>query len=430
MSCKTALESPERGFFVTVGSGRLSHSMNRSPSSKAFAGIAAAKKLKAELLRDPNIVDTIRTLRLQNKMHDTIASALLSQELVERGTSKKVLISAISSTARELLGAELSDAITLETKHVVDAEDIGDAWKEGQAAATRARGQHVWEYADDRILCEVVGENTNGHGTPWKEIAWFLEHQHGIRSNAKGCRMRYYKIKPRPASGQESSMTLDEVDPRPQQSESESETDYGQVDIAHTMHSNGPRKAPTVAEIVHGERVDLRSRIVSLFRENKTAPMIVDVLEVELMGDGTRKRESLESLVRKVVVRVIPKNERKTHQKTAHENRAARGHSSQYEGRANAQRENGQKVWMPEEIEYFLELLKDEKFLRKTKLKDLPKDKLRMNHDFLAEAMNERFGTKEFTAHITLNRLERMRKREHDDANAKQKKRVMQRERI
>lgn len=187
---------------------------------------------------------------------------------------------------------------------------------------------------------------------------------------------------------------------------------YEQADDVGISSTDVTFKAPTVAEIVRGERLDLRNRIVSLFRENKTSPMIVDVLEKELTGDATRKRESLESLVRKVIVRVIPEEERKSHQITAHENRAQRvGHSSQYEGLKKAALEKGEKVWSPEENEYFLTLLSDEKFLRGTKMKNLPKEQRRLNHELLVNAMNERFGTTEFTTNITLDKLERMRRR-------------------
>lgn len=169
--------------------------MERSP--KALVGISVSEKLSERMLGDDVVSSVIREMRTRgNKLAD-IGKELRQRSLVEQSVGEGVLVSAISKAARRLIGDELSREVAAKNKYVVTAEDLGDGWKRGQVAATVAAAKqkgHYWEYEHDRQLAVVADSLAGERGIPWEEVAWVLEHQHGILTNAKGCRMRYYKI--------------------------------------------------------------------------------------------------------------------------------------------------------------------------------------------------------------------------------------------
>lgn len=172
--------------------------MSALPTSHEYAGMATAERIRDDILSNETVSQRIRELRLQRSTYEAIVSTIKEEGLVSGINSKKVLISAVSSASRSLLGRALSKTIADENRHVVTSEDVGDAWKTGQAAATIAAAKlkgHYCEFQDDNNLRDVVRTCTNGHGVAWADVAWIMEHQHGVKANAKGCRMRYYKIK-------------------------------------------------------------------------------------------------------------------------------------------------------------------------------------------------------------------------------------------
>lgn len=160
----------------------------------ALNGMSISEKLSEKMLADEGIASVIRDLRLAGTKLADIGNELLDRSLVEQTVGKGVLVSAVSRTARLLLGNIIANEIAAKNRHVVTADELGDGWKTWQAAGTLAAAKakgHYWEFEHDRILRDVVETYCDAS---WDEISWFLRHQHGIEANAKACSVRYYKI--------------------------------------------------------------------------------------------------------------------------------------------------------------------------------------------------------------------------------------------
>lgn len=128
----------------------------------------------------------------------------------------------------------------------------------------------------------------------------------------------------------------------------------------------------------------------------------------ELSG-GVRTDEAVASLIRKLILREVPEEERRQHESDMRKLRAERDRDASNEGRDKAFRERGMKVWTAEEAEYFMTLLLDDAYERnedkQTKKRKDRKRRKHLNHVALAQAMNDRFDTKEFTPEKTASRL-------------------------
>lgn len=172
------------------------------------------------------------------------------------------------------------------------------------------------------------------------------------------------------------------------------------------------RKAPSLKELLSDEQAGVRCQIVELFREHKTSKEIAQLMNGALSG-GVRSDEATASLVRKLIVKVVSPEERRTHESEMHRLRAHRNHSAQNAGRDDALRKKGMKVWTLEEHAYFLELISSDEYVRSeqraTRKKGTRKRRKHFNHDALAKAMNEHFNTMEFTSERTMGRLEHLR---------------------
>lgn len=172
-------------------------------SPKAMTGMHVASKLAEDFLNNTQTSSRIRELRTTDSTLAEIVDTLLRDGLVPSDASISVVTSAVSTAARTLLGPEAADEIAARNRHVLTDDERQDAWRAWQAAGTEAAAKangRKWEFEDDRILCETVACHTNGHGTQWEDVAWFLWHQHGIDVGAQACRMRFYKITPHSSS--------------------------------------------------------------------------------------------------------------------------------------------------------------------------------------------------------------------------------------
>ena len=170
--------------------------------------------------------------------------------------------------------------------------------------------------------------------------------------------------------------------------------------------------APSLRELLSERQAHVRMQIVELFREKKTSFEIARVMNGVLSG-GVRSDEAVASLIRKLIVRVVPEEERREHESEMHRRRAKTNHAVQNAARDEAMRKKGMKVWTQDEHEFFLSLLTDDKYVRREQRETAKKGRRErrnhFNHEALVDALNEHFQTTEFTRDHTMSRLEHLR---------------------
>lgn len=180
---------------------------------------------------------------------------------------------------------------------------------------------------------------------------------------------------------------------------------------AEGAHADRPH-APSLKDLLSQRQEGVRTQIVELFREHKTSLEIARLMNGALSG-GFRSDDAVASLVRKLIARVVSEDERREHESEMHRLRAKRNHSVQNAARDEAMREKGMKVWTQDEHDFFLSLLADDAFVRReqraTAQKGRRERRRHFNHVALAEALNARFQTTEFTPERTQARLEHLR---------------------
>lgn len=152
-------------------------------------------------------------------------------------------------------------------------------------------------------------------------------------------------------------------------------------------------------------------------------------------GDlGLRPGNGLETaaaIVRRICKEIIPDETRRKINAVLHAKVICAHMNTVQEAKRKWMREQNMFVWTPEYLEYFQELLKSDDFRRKEwrgttsrlkKTEGTRQRPLHYNHDAIAEALNMRFGTTEFTSERTRRKLERIREEEkakktQEDAN-------------
>lgn len=167
-------------------------------TDKAATGMNVADKLAEEFLHDETVSETIRSLRTSGMKLADIAAELRGKELVPAETSTGVLMSAVSSAARALLGDALADVIIEENRSLGRGPTGKRAFNvpvpEASAAGAKGRGFQTWDFEQDDLLKTTVAACTSRGTIDWEHVSWILERQHGIGSSAHGCRLRYCKI--------------------------------------------------------------------------------------------------------------------------------------------------------------------------------------------------------------------------------------------
>lgn len=159
--------------------------------------MGAARKLCEQIWMNSAAITTIETNRLQHKTLEEIADLLRKEGFVDSATSVSVLISAVSTVARDILGTQKADDIARANRHVLTDEEIAAA-RRGQPLATiaavKARGQHLWSPDDDQLLCEIVEAYEPVEGeSRWHGIAKAMQGR-SINVSAQACKMRHYKL--------------------------------------------------------------------------------------------------------------------------------------------------------------------------------------------------------------------------------------------
>jgi hypothetical protein len=177
-------------------------------------------------------------------------------------------------------------------------------------------------------------------------------------------------------------------------------------------------RPPSLKDLLSDDMREIRMRIVSLFHEKKTSLEIARAMNGELSG-SMRADETVASLIRKLIVRVVPETERREHESEMHRKRAKNNHASQNAARDEALRKRGMKVWTAEESDYFVSLVIDDSYVREEDRQTKKRQRRKhMNHVALSKAMNERFATTEFTPEKTAARLDYLRAQAKLRANA------------
>lgn len=175
-------------------------------------------------------------------------------------------------------------------------------------------------------------------------------------------------------------------------------------------------KEADAERLLTGPFATTRRLIMELFLAGKTSMEIAQSLNGAWPLENDISDELKAGVIRAALLTLATPEQRALMRSVKHSNRALRDHSAQNEGRDKVLRAKGMKVWTTEEKEYFAGLLQTDAYLRaetkQTRRKQTRARRKHYNHVRLAEEMNRRFETSEFTPERTMSRLDQIRAQE------------------